>query len=70
VKDPLDRWVTRLDPSNFAIVTGGVPCPITAFVERDKEYLIEFDATGSSANVSVVLQQPRGMPPLQADLKH
>jgi hypothetical protein len=69
VADPLGRFVTGVERTNFGILENGVRRPITDFTELRNEYVIEFEAATRSANVEVVLQQPPGLPPLRANLK-
>jgi hypothetical protein len=69
VTEPLGRFVTGIDRTNFGIVENGIRRPITDFNELRNEYLIEFEAANLSANVDVVLQQPPGLPPLRANLQ-
>jgi hypothetical protein len=69
VTEPLGRFVGGVERRNFGIVENGVGRPITDFTELRNEYLIEFETANPSAGVEVVLQQPRGLPPLRANLK-
>jgi hypothetical protein len=69
VTDPLGRYVTHVERANFGVVENGVRRPITDFTELRNEYIIGFEAANPSAEVEVVLQQPRGLPPLRANLK-
>ena len=69
VTEPLGRFVTGIDRANFGIVENGVRCPITGFTELSNEYVIEFEDADPAANVEIVLKQPRGLPPLRANLK-
>ncbi|HUA87500.1 MAG TPA: hypothetical protein VMB85_26775 [Bryobacteraceae bacterium] len=69
VTDPLGRAVTGVGRTNFGIVENGLRRPITDFTELRDEYVIEFEAADPSADVKVVLEQPRGMPPLRANVK-
>jgi hypothetical protein len=69
VTDPLGRFVTGVERAHFGIVENSVRRPITAFTELRNEYAIEFESANPSADVEVVLQQPRGLPRLRANLK-
>ena len=69
VTDPLGRYVTHVERANFGVVENEVRRPITDFTELRNEYVIEFETANPSADVEVVLEQPRGLPTLRANLK-
>jgi hypothetical protein len=69
VTEPLGRFVTGVERTNFGILENGMRRPVTDFTELRNEYVIEFETATQSAVVEVTLQQPRGLPPLRANLK-
>ncbi len=66
VTDPMGRFVTGLERTDFGIVEKGAPRPITGVTQLDNEYFLEFEAANPSSDVEVVLRQPRDLPPLRA----
>ena len=76
VTDPYGRSVAGLEKGQFAVTEGGVQRKITAFSElRGQEprdvvhYKLEFESAGEGAKVGVVLDPPRGLPPLTVTWK-
>jgi arginine repressor len=71
VTDTQGRSVTGLNKSHFTVTEAGVARTITTFIElRDRDqkavvhYQLEFESAREGAKVSVVLNAPRGLPPL------
>jgi hypothetical protein len=76
VTDPHGRTVGGLERDNFTVTEAGDPRSITAFSEvRDESpkdgvhYKLEFESAGRGAKVEVVLNVPRGLPPLTVTWK-
>jgi hypothetical protein len=76
VTDPYGRTVAGLEKDHFTVTEGGVQRMITAFSQvRDEDpkpavhYRLEFDSSGPDARLEVVLNPPRGLPPLTVTWK-
>src|SRR5579863_864884 len=76
VTDPHGRTVAGLERDHFTVIEGGLQRTITAFSELRGEngkdavrYKLDFESAGQGAKVEVVLNPPRGLPPLTVTWK-
>ena len=69
ITDSMGRVVTSVDQTNVGVVENGARRPITKFTELSDEYVIGFETAKPSGEVKVLLERPRGLPPLRANVK-